>query len=942
MPHTRSPPALRTAPVQLAAVGVVLAGVIALTGWILGVRVLTSLIPGAAEMKANTALALVLCGVALCLLANDATRPTATGRRVAQALGVAVLALAFATLAEYFFGTNLGLDEVVVRDTAAAYNVFPGRMSPFSAAALAALGAALAARPNAHLQGIAGWAAGGAAFVGSASLLGYLWNASDIITDRLLPPVALNTAGCFLALGIGILLLPRAAGHGTQTGFRSLAAIELKVLGGFVVALSFLLIGGAYTYRATVKFADSVEWVAHTQDVRATLATLSGSVAGAEVELRDYLLTADVAHRNAYLLMVHGVPAILAELTSLTRDNTLQIHNLETLRRAVDARLAEMQGAYVAYSTFGVAAARAVIDVGRKARAPAQVRALVAMMDAEEVRLLAARETKTAAVRHSTLISLLVTLATATVTFLALFRGIRREMLARRVAVTALGASDRYNRSIVDSSPDCLGVLDLEGRLLQLTPQGCRLLEVEDFSSLAGIDWVSIWKEADREAVRDALDAARRGGNGRFQGFCPTQKGTPKWWDVIVMPIVGTGGAPDRLLSVARDISDVKRAEEESQEANRFLDSLIENLPVSVTVKDAVTRRIVRQNREAESLTGISRTVMLGRTPEEFLSAAEAEKGATCDAEALAEGILHESPEYTFEHRQFGPRTIRTMRVPIPDRHGRAQFLLTIGVDVTQERLTENAMRELNAALERKASELELTNKELESFSYSVSHDLRAPLRAIDGFALMLEEDFKEKLDAEGRRYLSVIRENSRRMGALIDDLLSFSRLGRLPVASHEVNVESLVREVVQEALTGLNPAGLAAVFPPQIDVGSLPSVRGDRGLLRQVWTNLISNAIKYSSKTPQPVIEVRGHANGTETLYSVRDNGVGFSMEYVEKLFGVFQRLHRADEFSGTGVGLAIVHRVVTRHGGRVWAEGRAGEGAVFSFALPKGAVNG
>ncbi len=213
----------------------------------------------------------------------------------------------------------------------------------------------------------------------------------------------------------------------------------------------------------------------------------------------------------------------------------------------------------------------------------------------------------------------------------------------------------------------------------------------------------------------------------------------------------------------------------------------------------------------------------------------------------------------------------------------------------------------LNAELLGKAAQLEATNKELESFSYSVSHDLRAPLRAIDGFALMMEEDYRERLDAEGLRYLSVIRENSLRMGALIDDLLEFSRLGRQALARGEVNVDSLVREVVEEVLRteSLGEGGKASPAP-HIEVEPLPSARGDRGLLRQVWTNLISNAVKYSSKVAQPFIQISGRRVGAENHYSVRDNGVGFNMEYAEKLFGVFQRLHRADEFNGTGVGLA------------------------------------
>jgi light-regulated signal transduction histidine kinase (bacteriophytochrome) len=172
-------------------------------------------------------------------------------------------------------------------------------------------------------------------------------------------------------------------------------------------------------------------------------------------------------------------------------------------------------------------------------------------------------------------------------------------------------------------------------------------------------------------------------------------------------------------------------------------------------------------------------------------------------------------------------------------------------------------------------------------------------------------------------------------MGELIDDLLSFSRLGRLPVATQEIDIESLVHEVVDEALTvPLDPV-------PRIDIGRLPPARGDRALLRQVWTNLISNAIKYSSKNAKPRIEVTGERSVAENWYSVSDNGVGFNMQYADKLFGVFQRLHHSSEFSGTGVGLAIVHRVVTRHGGRVWAEARVDEGAVFSFTLPEVNLN-
>ncbi len=250
------------------------------------------------------------------------------------------------------------------------------------------------------------------------------------------------------------------------------------------------------------------------------------------------------------------------------------------------------------------------------------------------------------------------------------------------------------------------------------------------------------------------------------------------------------------------------------------------------------------------------------------------------------------------------------------------------------ERVKRNA-QELEIRVRERTTELEAANKELESFSYSVSHDLRSPLRAVDGFSRILLEDYAAALDAEGRRLLGVIRDSSRKMGQLIDDLLEYSRLGRKPLASAEIDMKRLVEEVLGEL-----PASGGS--PPRLDVGVLPPARGDATLLKQVWANLLANAVKFSAKREPPVIEVSGRESGAQCVYCVKDNGAGFDMRYREKLFNVFQRLHREDEFEGTGVGLAIVQRVIARHGGRVWAEGAVDAGAAFYFSLPKGSPHG
>jgi signal transduction histidine kinase len=258
--------------------------------------------------------------------------------------------------------------------------------------------------------------------------------------------------------------------------------------------------------------------------------------------------------------------------------------------------------------------------------------------------------------------------------------------------------------------------------------------------------------------------------------------------------------------------------------------------------------------------------------------------------------------------------------------------ILLIHRDLKLRRHTEEKIRELNKDLEHRAAQLEAINKELEAFSYSVSHDLRAPLRHIDGFVKLLDRQAVEKLDERGKRYLDIIADSARRMGALIDDLLVFSRMSRAELRHMKVSSNSLIHE----ALDGLQSETTGRHINWKI--GELPEIEADPAMFRQVWVNLISNAIKYTRPRDPAEIEIAcADSRNGEYVFSVRDNGVGFDMQYAHKLFGVFQRLHRAEEFEGTGIGLANVSRIVHRHGGRAWAEGRLDAGATFYFSLPK-----
>jgi len=259
------------------------------------------------------------------------------------------------------------------------------------------------------------------------------------------------------------------------------------------------------------------------------------------------------------------------------------------------------------------------------------------------------------------------------------------------------------------------------------------------------------------------------------------------------------------------------------------------------------------------------------------------------------------------------------------------QTIHAMARDITGRKEAEAAISELNNDLEKRAAQLEAANRELEAFSYSVSHDLRAPLRAIDGFSRILQDEYSGKLDKNGNRLLEVVRKNAQNMGQLIDDLLAFSRLGRKEIQPAQIDMADLAKSVFAE-LHSADPACRS-----RLEIESIPPALGDPALLRQVFVNLLSNAAKYSRIKQQPIIEIGGGSKNGSNLYFVKDNGAGFDMQYADKLFGVFQRLHHPEEFEGTGVGLAIVQRIIHRHGGKVWAEGKVNDGATFYFTLPK-----
>ena len=513
-----------------------------------------------------------------------------------------------------------------------------------------------------------------------------------------------------------------------------------------------------------------------------------------------------------------------------------------------------------------------------------------------------------------------------------------RQYVAIRADITERKRAEEMRAqfvSIIEFSDDAILSKTLDGIITSWNPGAERLFGYTAREAIGKPMLTFIPPERKGEEAEILARIARGESLRHFETVRVRKDGKRVEVSVTVSPIKDSFGKVIGASTIARDISERKRAEEAIRQSEvryrTLFDTLIEGFCTIEVIFDAggkpVDYRFLEINPAFEKQTGLHNAQ--GKLMRDLAPDHEAHWFEIYGKIALTGEPVHFENEAKVLGRHYD---VFAYRVGGPE----IRKVAILFNDITERKAAEEKINQLNVELEhrviKRTAELEAANKELEAFSYSVSHDLRTPLRAMNGFAGIVLEDFGPQLPEEGRRYLERIRNGGQRMGELIDDLLAFSRLSRQPVNRQRMNSARIVREVLDD-------------LKPQQDgrqiewrIGELPPCLADSALLKQVWANLLSNAIKYT-RDRQPAIVEAGctHENG-RNVYFVRDNGVGFDMQYANKLFGVFQRLHRADEFEGTGVGLAIVQRIIHRHGGRVWAQGRVNQGATFYFTIEGG----
>ena len=915
-------------------------GIAAILGWFTHNDFLRSINAGGIRIKVNVAICLILAS--LSLLAHHFFSNKKPLVYLSVVFAFIISSIGLITLFEYLANKNLGIDELFFKDEI-PLAVFPGRMSPLAAIYLLFTGIALITLNNKRTALFQLSYLFGMAFISLMMLIGFNF-ISDIPTFFRL---SINASIAFIFLAVAI--------YYAQPILREKMNFEQKLVMGFFATIILILMMTIFSFYYNNKLIDSYRWVEHTNQVLHETEQTLALTKDIEGSSRGYVLTSDSGYLENFEESKTLIYNHLQELKTLVSDNAVQRPRIDSLKIFVNKRIDFSEQCIRTANEKGFDAAVALINTRQGKIASDKIKDLIADIQQEEKSLLVTRQQENARSAISFNRAFISLMGSVVLLLIIIFFVIRYSFKRQQKAEEQAIASNKTFTSLFNLSPVAITINKYSDRtFLYVNDAFCKLLGFnrEEVLGKRSTDLNMVTKEDQEKRVKiiEELGGAKgveikvRKSNGELidviNSFELIEIDNQQCWVSAFVDISAQKEAEEKIKGINAELEKrvterTKALQKSIKELSDYKYALDESSIIAITDQTGIIKYVnqnfckISKYSAEELLFKDHRIINSGYHPKEYIRNLWV---------TIANGKIWRG-ELKNKAKDGTYYWVDTTIVPFLNETGKPFQYVAIRSDITERKKIEEEIIQLNEDLEERVRQrtlqLQLANEELEAFTYSVSHDLRSPLRIIDGYADILSEDYGSRLDEDGKRILGNIMENARRMGRLIDALLHLSRLGRKDIELHFVDMNNLLKSLLSEQSD--NPA----FKPDEIIVHHLEPVYCDSSLIKQVWINLISNAVKYSSVNKASRVEIGSEKNGSGVTYYVKDNGVGFDMKYSDKLFGVFQRLHKITEFEGTGVGLAIVFRIINKHNGKVWAEAEPGKGATFYFNLPFNNIN-